>query len=274
MLQGTRFGLGLDLGYRYRAGGGGGTPGNNGGGPPPPPNPGDTSVVGLTLDGGVVKRKYQGYFADDSTFFNSRRLNDNEYFTSQGYGDFQITNLGSYITDSQWYNDGFSLNQQYDLSPDIGTFPAVGSGLIFSGGSTSATGQERAAVSRPLTSETVSSIINDGYSAAAGDNNKSLIARGYFRPVVSGVYSFRITSDDASYLWLGAPALDYNRQISNAVVSNGGIHGPAPATGQFTMTANLYYALAIMFGNGPEGEGVLTFEYIPPGSAEYTTDLR
>ena len=52
-----------------------------------------------------------------------------------------------------------------------------------------------------------------------------------------------------------------------------GIHGPYYQMGQFTMSANLYYPLTVEFGNGPEGEGVLIFEYMPPNSNEYTSDL-
>ena len=262
MFEGIKFCLGMSLAYKYVGAISG-------------PSFEGSDVTGLTLEGGAVKRKYQGYFADDSTFFNSRLLNDDSYFSAVGYGDFQITTLGTLITPPDWYNNGFfdnpSFNNPYEPP---GTFPHVGSGLTLAGFIPDVVGPtERAAVSRPLLSQTFSSVIDDGYSAAAGDNNKSLIVRGYFKPTISGEYSFRITSDDASYLWLGSNALDTTRQISNAVVSNGGLHGPSPATGTFTMTADAYYALAIMFGNGPEGEGVLTFEYLPPGASEYTTDL-
>ena len=262
MFEGIKFCLGMSLAYKYV-----GSISNF--------LLDDSDVTGLTLDDGVVKRKYQGYFADDSTFFNSRLLNDDSYFSAVGGGDFQITALGTLITPPNWYDNGFfdnpSFNNPYEPP---GAFPHVGSGLTFAGFIPYAVGStERAAVSRPLLSQTFSSVIDDGYSAAAGDNNKSLIVRGYFKPTISGEYSFRITSDDASYLWLGSNALDTTRQISNAIVSNGGLHGPSPATGTFTMTADAYYALAIMFGNGPEGEGVLTFEYLPPGASEYTTDL-
>ena len=39
------------------------------------------------------------------------------------------------------------------------------------------------------------------------------------------------------------------------------------------MTKDSYYPLTVEFGNGPDGEGVLIFEYMPPGSDTWTSDL-
>jgi hypothetical protein len=237
----------------------------------------DSNVDGLTLAQGIVKRKYQEYFSDDPAFFNTRPLNSS-YFSNGGqYGDHQIVNLGTLVTANDWFQLGFSPAAQYNNpdAPNVNDpFPQVGQGVFYEGSPiTGLSPTEAASLSRPLLSESISSVIDDGYSQAAGDNNKSLVIRGYFKPAVTGSYSFELTSDDASYLWLGPDAFDNVRSTNNAVVSNPGLHGPSPASGTFHMTANSYYALTILFGNGPEGEGVLTFKYLPPGAAEYTTDL-
>ena len=265
MIRGIKFGLGLSLAYEYHSIF---IDGNQ---------PDDSNVDGLTLAEGVVKRKYEGYFDDDPAFFNTRLLNTS-YFSNGGqYGYYQITDLGSFITDQDWFQKGFFYDPIYNnpAAPNVNDpFPQIGQSVLYFGDPvTDLSPSETASLSRPLLSESISSVIDDGYSSDAGDNNKSLIVRGYFKPAVSGSYGFEIISDDASYLWLGPDAFDNSRNVGNAVVSNGGIHGPAAASGTFNMTANSYYALAILFGNGPAGEGVLTFKYLPPGASEYSTDL-
>jgi len=264
MLQGIKLGLGLSLAYM---------PGLRSVNDSQP----DSNVNGLTLAPGVVKRKYEGYFYDDPAFFNTRLLNSSYFAFGGEFGYYQIANLGSLVTANDWYQLGFFPMPQYNnlMAPNVNDpFPQVGQGVMYEGFPISGLDPaETASLGRPLLSESISSVIDDGYSQAAGDNNKSLIIRGYFKPAVSGSYSFEMTSDDASYLWLGPNAFDNARNINNPVVSNPGLHGPSPASGTFNMTANSYYAMCILFGNGPEGEGVLTFKYLPPGAAEYTTDL-
>ena len=48
--------------------------------------------------------------------------------------------------------------------------------------------------------------INIGSSLASFDNY-SIQWTGYFVPPTTGIYKFRTTSDDASYVWMGAEAL-------------------------------------------------------------------
>jgi len=236
----------------------------------PPPEPEDGDVGGLTLAAGLYKKKYEGYFYDQDSFFDSRLVST---FNFDGFGTYQITNVGGATTQTDWNNWGFFEDPQYDKPEALSLpFPSVGKGLMYFGGPQ----PENAGTARVgpvLVSEEVTSQINDNYSQAAGQNNKSLTIKGYFKPLVNGIYQFRLISDDASYLWLGTEAFDGNRTTNNSVVSLPGIHAPYPSEGSFTMTANTYYPLTVEFGNGPDGEGVLTFEYIPPGSTEWTSDL-
>jgi hypothetical protein len=223
----------------------------------------------LTLAAGLYKKKYEGYFNDNDNFFNTRLVST--FADEYQIGNYRISNLGT-STEQDWYNWGFSPQPQYDAPEAIGSpFPSIGKGVIFFGGYVDNPGT--ASVSPIAISEEVTSQIDDNYSQAAGQNNKSLIIKGYFKPLVNGIYQFRLVSDDASYLWLGTDAFDGNRTINNSVVSLPGIHGPYPSEGSFTMTANNYYPLTVEFGNGPDGEGVLIFEYMPPGSTEWTSNL-
>jgi hypothetical protein len=243
--------------------------------PPPPPEPENGNVVGLTLSAGLYKKKYEGYFYDQDSFFNTRLVSTFDFTDSTGNDFYEITNVGGAgVTQQDWADWGFLPMSQYDSPNAIPLpFPSVGKGVMYIGASPNPISGS-ASVIRSTVSEEVTSVIDDSYSQAAGQNNKSLIIKGYFKPTVTGVYKFRLYSDDASYLWLGSNAFDGNRTTNNSVVLLPGIHGPYYSEeGIFTMTANLYYPLTVEFGNGPEGEGVLIFEYQPPNSETWTSDL-
>lgn len=238
----------------------------------PPPTPENSNVACLNLAAGLYKKKYEGYFNDVNEFFDSKLLNQLNFF-NQGTS-YQITNVGT-ATEQDWMNWGFAPQSQYDLPESISLpFPSIGKGVIYFGGPT-IENAGTASVGPILVSESITSQIDDNYYQSQGQNNKSLIIKGYFKPTVNGVYKFRLYSDDASYLWFGNDALDGNRTTSNAVVSLPGEHGPyhTDPPGTFTMVANSYYPLTVEFGNGPQGEGVLVFDYMPPGSDTWTSDL-
>lgn len=89
------------------------------------------------------------------------------------------------------------------------------------------------------------------------------VYRGLFRPSSTADYQFRTTSDDASYLWLGANATasDTTLNTSNALVNNGGLHGSTTVTSsKVTLTQGVYYPIAIVAGNNT-GPGTITVEF-------------
>jgi hypothetical protein len=238
--------------------------------PTPPPEPDNSDVACLNLAAGLYKKKYEGYFYDNDDFFDSTLV------SAISIGDigksYQILDIGT-TTQQDWYSWGFVESPQYDTPEALGLpFPSIGKGVSYFGGGPIENGGT-ANLGPVLVSESVSSQIDDYYYQSQGQNNKSLIIKGYFKPTVNGVYKFRLYSDDASYLWFGNDALDGNRITADAVVSLPGIHAPYHAEGIFTMVANSYYPLTVEFGNGPDGEGVLIFDYMPPGSDTWTSDL-
>lgn len=92
---------------------------------------------------------------------------------------------------------------------------------------------------------------------------------GWFRPTVSGQWTFSTYSDDASYMWFGDNAI-YNYTTANADIQNGGIH--APIKKSFTtgiLTAGQYYPVRIQYGQN-DGGGEFTFYFAGPGVAERT----
>jgi hypothetical protein len=255
MFQGVRFGLGLDLSYKYV------TAISN--------DPNSWDVSGLNLQTGLYTKQYYGYFTDDNGFFSSRLLTTFGFEVTHSY--FQIVNAGVATTQQDWQDWGFIPQLEYDtLESSSQPFPAVGKGVFYTGAS-SPTNSGTASVGPVLKSEEVADVVHGNYSAVP--NNESLIIRGYFKPDVSGLYTFKLASDDASYLWLGPNAFDANRTMSNHIVGLPGLHGVQESTGTFNMVADLYYPLTIEFGNGPEGAGILLFEYLSPGSSVYSSVL-
>jgi hypothetical protein len=85
---------------------------------------------------------------------------------------------------------------------------------------------------------------------------------GYFKPTTTETYTFYTNSDDASHAWIGATAIS-GFTTANAIVNNGGAHGPVEFSGSIALTAGVYYPIRIQFGEAGGGD-VLTFNYSTP----------
>lgn len=95
----------------------------------------------------------------------------------------------------------------------------------------------------------------------AGPNYRTYMFTGYMMLPADGNYTFRTTSDDGSYFWVGVNAWDGNYTIENALINNGGLHGSVSVDSQtISMTGNVWYPIRILFGNF-EGGTYLTFQY-------------
>lgn len=101
----------------------------------------------------------------------------------------------------------------------------------------------------------------------------SLQALGYFVPRTTETYTFYTTSDDASWLWIGNNAIT-GFTTSNAVVSNGGLHGGVEQSGSIALTAGVYYPIRIQYGNNAVS-GMLSVSFSTPTIAKTNnfTDL-
>ena len=94
---------------------------------------------------------------------------------------------------------------------------------------------------------------------------------GYFVPDVNGDWQFKITSDDASYMWFGNDAIqNWMDEKSSARLAV-----PAGAPTQRSVSINLkkdgVYPIRILYGNSG-GPGTFNFEVLPPGIAKYQTN--
>lgn len=82
---------------------------------------------------------------------------------------------------------------------------------------------------------------------------------GYFKPTTTETYTFYLSSDDASYMWIGSNAIT-GFTTANATVKNGGLHGNLEKSGTAALTANTYYPVRIQFGEYTGGD-VMTFSH-------------
>lgn len=94
---------------------------------------------------------------------------------------------------------------------------------------------------------------------------------GYFKPNVSGTWTFFTASDDASYLWIGTTAVT-GYLPSNATVNNGGLHGTQERSGTVYLEANKFYPIRIMFGELGGGD-IMTVSFTPPGGSKTTNGI-
>ena len=84
--------------------------------------------------------------------------------------------------------------------------------------------------------------------------------RGSVQLKAGAPYTFSLTSDDASYLFLGKEATNLSPTPNKAFLKNGGGHGPTTVSNQFTAPADGLYDVQVLFGQ--EGGGaVLRLEY-------------
>jgi hypothetical protein len=87
----------------------------------------------------------------------------------------------------------------------------------------------------------------------------------------SGSTYFGLTSDDASYLWIGNTALT-GYTTGNALINLGGLHASQTATGNTPMTAGVYYPIRIQYGNNT-GDSAFQFTVYSNSLGNYTTTM-
>jgi hypothetical protein len=84
--------------------------------------------------------------------------------------------------------------------------------------------------------------------------NYSVQWTGYFYANLAGNYTFKTTSDDASWVWMGNAAIS-GFDSSNAIINNGGLHGNNDAySATYTLSGATYYPIRIMFGQADGGD--------------------
>jgi hypothetical protein len=89
--------------------------------------------------------------------------------------------------------------------------------------------------------------------------------------ILSSSTYFQLTSDDASYLWIGNTAIT-GYTTGNALINNGGLHSSQTITGVIAMTAGVYYPIRIQYGNNI-GDSAFSLTVYSVSIATYTTSM-
>lgn len=117
---------------------------------------------------------------------------------------------------------------------------------------------------------TASTTANNFVIASIAENT-TVLYTGYLLATYTGTWTFTITSDDASYLWIG------NTAVTGYTTSNelAGASWSGPGTGTISLTAGEYYPIRVLYGNGP-ATGNLTITYAHTGqsaTSDFTSKL-
>jgi hypothetical protein len=97
---------------------------------------------------------------------------------------------------------------------------------------------------------------------------------GYFIPDFTGEWQFQISSDDASYMWLGNEAVtNYASSSRGALISNGGTHAEKTVSAKINLIKNKIYPLRIQYGDATYGAAIFKFKFMPPGFTTWQSDF-
>ena len=113
----------------------------------------------------------------------------------------------------------------------------------------------------------------DGSTNAGGEVSFSWT--GYIIPDVSGSWSFKLTADDAAYLWIGNDAIrNYASSPDSALIKIPGIHASIVKQNSITLVKNQIYPVRIQYGNASQNNvAVFKWEYQAPDNPNWQTDF-
>ena len=115
--------------------------------------------------------------------------------------------------------------------------------------------------------ETESAVYPTNVTYPSFPSTTSLQIVGYFLPRTTETYTFYVSSDDESALWVGSTATT-GFTIGNALVKAAWNTGEVSNT--ISLTAGIYYPVRLQYGNGPTS-GNLTVSFSTPSIAKNTT---
>jgi hypothetical protein len=110
-------------------------------------------------------------------------------------------------------------------------------------------------------------------------SNTSYQWLGYWRATSDTIFNdgislstyFQLTSDDASYMWIGNTAIT-GYTTGNALINNGGVHTSTTVSGNTPMTAGVYYPIRIQYGNNT-GSTAFSLTVYTISLGTYTTTM-
>jgi len=98
--------------------------------------------------------------------------------------------------------------------------------------------------------------------SAADQDLYSARYRGSIYIATAATYTFYLTSDDASYMWIDNDALTYPTVVGSALINDGGAHGNTTISAFVTLSAG-FHNIQIQYGENGGGNNLI-FEYASP----------
>ena len=96
---------------------------------------------------------------------------------------------------------------------------------------------------------------------------------GYFIPDYSGLWRFKIESDDAAFMWLGTDAfINYLNNNQGAVIRLGGVHAAASSEYDVVLEKDKIYPIRIHYGNEVDVP-IFKFDTMAPGFNVWQSDV-
>jgi len=185
----------------------------------------------------------------DASFVDLVNKNFNQSFSLDSSG---ASTAKSYLTTNEYWTS-------WVLTYTAGLYKTTYSGYHNETPSFFATATPQAFNTNPATSVQTTSIFEPGTDDGS---NFSCQWLGYFKPTTTETYTFFLSSDDGSYLWIGANAQS-GFTTANSTINNGGAHGSVEVSGSVSLTAGVYYPIRIQFGEIGGGD-FMTFNYSTP----------
>lgn len=96
---------------------------------------------------------------------------------------------------------------------------------------------------------------------------------GYFIPDYTGAWTFKLTTDDAGYFWIGDNAVTkYQNDVKSADINLGGVHAFGSREATVNLIKDKVYPLRLMYGNALD-VSVFKFEFKAPGFNYFDSDF-
>jgi hypothetical protein len=103
-------------------------------------------------------------------------------------------------------------------------------------------------------------------------HNHSIEWTGVFKATATGDHTFWISSDDASYVWIG-PNAQAGYTTANATIDDGNEHGMQERSGTYNMVAGRFYPIRVQYGEDG-GNHDCQLSFAQPGGGGRTYDGR
>jgi hypothetical protein len=108
------------------------------------------------------------------------------------------------------------------------------------------------------------STATNGVKPVDGSDYYTVVWTGTFLSNYTGNWTFGLTSDDASYIWIGANATS-GYTTANATINNSGEHAMILKTTTIPLTYGEYYPIRIIFGEKAGGDNCKLYYSIDNG---------